>query len=312
MALYHIGNFIKNKRIELGLTQEEFAEGLCSVTTLSRLENGGQSPRSGTLRALLQRLGYSDAAFFYTAGSEEYEIVEIQFKVRQAIRKKEYDTAKKFLDKLAQYQAYFTVSDRQSFEIMDTALRERELSADEFIERLESALRLTRPNYNRNRLPLAFTYEEATAMNGIAGYLGLKGDYDAAIDMYTQLKRYYEGKVADPLEATRGLPVILYNLSKFLGLSGRYDECIEICLQGIRLAKESGEVHLLPRTLYNYAWSLVRRGRKGDLESAKQAAREAYLLSELLEDRPEFLERLEKFMKDNFEEEPPLAIQDNF
>ena len=44
----------------LGLTQEDLADGICSVTTLSRIENGERLPDKQHSEMLLQRLGYSD------------------------------------------------------------------------------------------------------------------------------------------------------------------------------------------------------------------------------------------------------------
>ena len=72
MASYSIGNFIRQRRDELVITQDEPAEELCSVTTLSRLENCEQTPRSGTVRSLLQRQGHSEALMFRAVVREEF------------------------------------------------------------------------------------------------------------------------------------------------------------------------------------------------------------------------------------------------
>ena len=39
-----IGEAIRQRRLALGLTQEELCEGLCEPATLSRIENGRQAP----------------------------------------------------------------------------------------------------------------------------------------------------------------------------------------------------------------------------------------------------------------------------
>lgn len=303
MSMYYIGNFIKQKRIELGITQEELSEGICSVTTLSRLENGEQTPRSSNVKALLQRLGYSDALFFRAAGKEEFEITELQLKFRQAYNLFEYDKAKDTLLRLSKYQEFFSIIDTQFFNISSVFAYESELLGTEVLYRLEAALKLTHPSYDRQHLPKVLTYEESTALNSIAAHLDAAGEHDEAIRIFYHLKNYYEQQVVDTQEALRALPTILYNLSKILGLSGRYDECIEVCNQGIRIAKEYGRSRLLARTLYNLSWALVKRGRQCDIEPAKQAIKEAYYLSMILENRPAFLERLKKFIGENFNDE---------
>ena len=44
MSLYLFGPLIKQRREELGYTQEDLADGICSVPTLSRIENGERLP----------------------------------------------------------------------------------------------------------------------------------------------------------------------------------------------------------------------------------------------------------------------------
>ena len=52
-----LGEFIKQRRLELGLTQEQLCEGICEPMTISRIENGRQTPSRNRINALLQRLG---------------------------------------------------------------------------------------------------------------------------------------------------------------------------------------------------------------------------------------------------------------
>lgn len=39
-----LGEYIKQRRLDLGLTQEQLCDGICEPVTLSRLENGKQTP----------------------------------------------------------------------------------------------------------------------------------------------------------------------------------------------------------------------------------------------------------------------------
>ena len=60
VPILQFGLIIKRRREELGYTQEELADGICSVPTLSRIENGERMPTKEHFEMLLQRLGYSD------------------------------------------------------------------------------------------------------------------------------------------------------------------------------------------------------------------------------------------------------------
>lgn len=63
MPFYKLGPVIRQKREELGYTQEELADGICAVNTLSRYENGERLPKKDHIEMLLQRLGISDTLF---------------------------------------------------------------------------------------------------------------------------------------------------------------------------------------------------------------------------------------------------------
>ena len=55
MKEVYIGSIIRKRRQELGLTQEQLCRGICETVTLSRIENGKQTPSRSKLNALLQR-----------------------------------------------------------------------------------------------------------------------------------------------------------------------------------------------------------------------------------------------------------------
>ena len=127
MALYSIGNFIRQRREELIITQDEPAEELCSVTTLSRLENGTQTPHQSTVRALLQRLGYSDALMFRAVGREEFEIAQLQVKIGQLYNARDRDGARELFAKPSEYRELFSGGDRQFYEIIYVLLNKENI-----------------------------------------------------------------------------------------------------------------------------------------------------------------------------------------
>ena len=57
MNEFKIGMYIKKRREELGMSQEELCEGLCAVSSLSRIENNQQDPSRNLTKNLLERLG---------------------------------------------------------------------------------------------------------------------------------------------------------------------------------------------------------------------------------------------------------------
>ena len=309
MSTYNIGYFIRIRRTELNISQEELCEGICSTVTLSRIETCRQMPNKNHLQMLLQRLGYSDSPFLGVASELDYKIQQAKFKARQAYIDRDYAAARELLEKFRELAwPEHCVADRQFYEGENASLLEQEgkISNSETLERLENALRLTCPHYDRNNLPKLMTFEEILILNNIAIRIDSGNNRNLAIKMYYHLKDFYDKNVVDIEESLRAKPLILYNLSKLLGLSGRYDECIEVCNQGINLAKQTGRASMLALTLYNLAWALVKRGDIWDIEPAKRYAKEAYYMSLIVPHSPTLPKRLEDFFIDYFNESPPL------
>ncbi len=73
-----LGEYIKQRRLDLGLTQEQLCDGICEPVTLSRLENGKQTPSRNRINALLQRLGLPDDRYFALLSKNELEMEALQ------------------------------------------------------------------------------------------------------------------------------------------------------------------------------------------------------------------------------------------
>lgn len=93
--------------------------------------------------------------------------------------------------------------------------------------------------------------------------------------------------------------MILYNLSKYLGLEGRYDECIEICDLGIQLAQRTGRCPELAQTLYNRAWALEKRNLPHDRADAELYAKQALQMAEIMGQK-EYVQHFRNFITKHF------------
>lgn len=71
MATYVIGDFIRETRIRKGYTQEEVSYGICTPASLSRIENGMQTPGRYILDKLMERLGMENSVFNVFVSKEE-------------------------------------------------------------------------------------------------------------------------------------------------------------------------------------------------------------------------------------------------
>ena len=78
MQNFLLGEFIRQRRLDLGLTQEEVCNGICEPITLSRIENGKQTPSRSRINAILQRLDLPDDRYYALLSKDELEIEALE------------------------------------------------------------------------------------------------------------------------------------------------------------------------------------------------------------------------------------------
>lgn len=300
MSIYQIGLVIRQRREYLGYTQEELADGICSVPSLSRIESGERMPLKEHTEMLLQRLGYSDTMYNPLVDKKTFLLHELKFKIRQEIILHHYSSASALLD---QYEAISEKKDRisEQFLLLYRTLVMRELPAKEVLCRMEQAIRITCPKYNPEKLPKILSYEEIIILNNIATSKFNLGSAEAAIEILYSLKRYYENHLINMEEVLRTQTLVLYNLSKCLGCTERYDECIEICNVAIRIARETGRCDCLASMLYNRAWSLCKKENLTEAERniAEESAMLALYMAKAMANQKS-VEHYTKFIQTNF------------
>lgn len=302
MSYLQIGYIIKTRREQLQLSQEDLADGICAVATLSRIENGERMPSKNHYEMLMQRLGYSALSLDYFTDKQDFIIHELKFKIRHAYIEKEFGQCRRLLEKLTSLTGERSTIDTQFISLYDTLLNDNALSAAETLERLEAALRLTCPKYGKDFVPKVLSYEEIIILNNIAINYEAVGKRPRAIELLYAIKNYYDRQISSAEESLRTQPMILYNLSANLGMAGRYDECIAVCDEAISLARRTYRYAYYEKTLYNRAWSLLRRNHTGNREQARLSLKQAYSFAHSVDDS-EMMDIFQDFYKKNFYEE---------
>ena len=299
MPIFQFGILIKRKREELGYTQEDLADGICSVPTLSRIENGERMPTKEHFEMLVQRLGYSDAMLDTYVDEKQFHLHDLKFKIRQAIILNDNKTANTLLIQYIEGVPNPTQIEQQFIILCETLVRADKYSPQQRLDNLEKAIQLTCPKYDNCKFPKILSFEEIIILNNIAVCYSNLDNKEQAIQILFYLKQYYDRHIMNPEEILRTQPLVLYNLSKYLGCVGRYDECIEISDFGIRIARETGRCSFMDGLLYNRAWSLIRRNRCGDKEAALSSATQAFELASIMENSASKV-LYQKFIETNF------------
>lgn len=260
MGRYRLGDMVRMTRKSLSITQEQLCDEICSVETLSRIENGSQNPSRDVYELLMERMGRIRDRAYSMLSVSDLKVLEQMKLFEDYIRQYDFNKADQALIEIKK-AAGNSVLDKQ-FIIRAEAIVNyylKRINVDECLEGFQRAIQLTIPKYGTISLanwPLS--YNETLLLINISIAYYEKEDYINAIEVikeaYYALKHsYMEEKQRAILQVT-----IANNLSKWYGLVGKYEEAITIANEGIHTCKKSKLGHALPNLLYGVAWNKER------------------------------------------------------
>lgn len=289
MYNYHIGEYIKRKREEKEIKQDELCYGICDRSTLSRIERGKQEPSYYILKALLQRLGISEDRCQILMSAQEFEIAELQREIVADNVRKDFSSALKKIRRLEELSQSAENPLLQQFILRVRALAGYEengerLDYDNPTQRkmLIQALELTCPGITMENLDSFLLGEdEAKIINQIAITYSEDGNRRQAIEIYRQLIRYVQSNFAGCEIGQVMLPLTAYNYSKVLGLERRYEEAIEIAELGRQCCVKYNKCRMLGGLLLNIAYCLHQLG---DDEKSQKLLLNSYYAYLIMED----------------------------
>lgn len=283
MQNFFLGDYIKQKRLDLGLTQEQLCEGICEPMTLSRLENGKQTPGRNRINALLQRMGLPDDRYFALLSKNELEMEALQ---KEIVACNVTEQVAEGFEKLAQFEALAAPDDQiaQQFILSSKVLLGRldgRYMPREQIGMLMQAIRLTVPRFDLENIEsFLYTKDEITIINQIGLAYSDDGQNKKAAEIYYQLLRYVRKHFKETITLIGALPLVLYNYARVLDLCGRYEEGAELAQECRKACIQYGHYQELPRCLEIEAEC---RHFMGDEEISKELYYQSYYLCKVVE-----------------------------
>lgn len=311
MAYYNANRVIKLTRKALGITQEKLSEGICEVETYSRIENGHRTIRRSTYRKLMEKMDRNTDRRYAVCVSKDGMLLDEKIELERAFKRYDYEAAEKYLNILKEKvdDNLLTQQYMARVEALVEYYRGR-ISAEELIRKLDEALKITVPEYERylnEDIVYPFTKMELLILLNIgnayrrmgnnargkflyliifdclnAGYLGEQDSTSLQVSVGRSLAKAY----AEAQNSMRALAVV--------------DECLEIAIKsdyGCKIAE------MLVSKANNYG-VLVHRGElsKEYLDVASKCLRQAYYLAAARNEH-ETMEKVNRYYSEYFENE---------
>lgn len=249
---FFLGEYIKQRRLDLGLTQEQLCEGICEPMTLSRLENGRQTPGRNRINAILQRLGLPDDRYFALLSKHELEMEALQ---KEIVACNVTQRVEEGFQKIAQLEEIANPGDMiaKRFVLRSRVLLGRldqRYTPQEQIDLLMQAIRMTVPRFTLDKIEsFLYSVEEIKIINHIAISYSDNGQNEKAADIYDQLLRYVQTHFQEIITSVACLSLVFFNYARVLDLCGRYEEGAQRAKEGREVCIKYGHYQFLPDCL---------------------------------------------------------------
>ena len=280
MARYIVGDAIRDLRVHKGITQEELSEGICTPATLSKIENGSQTPSRKTYEALMQRLGQPGNLFSSYMGREEFYRFKLCTFVLRAIANGDREETERLLKQYKTELQKTNILGNQFFLYTQALYHAMTGKEPEYVlQELEAALKLSMPDYSGEDRNVFFTkrhfytFNELYIINNIGiqvWELGKEGEAEA---LFLFLKNYLERCNLDEEERARIYPVVLGNLGILKIRQRHFAEASILCAQARHMCITCGKLTALPTIMTCHAYAAREDKVNGNLSKRIEARR---------------------------------------
>lgn len=301
MSNYYAGKLIKQLRTQKGISQEKLAEGIVTQANLSRMENGKQVCDKEIMEALLERLGFNPTLSFnnYYYNEKDFKIQQKIKELEELLKLKKVESIDKVIKELEEDIDFKKSLNRQFLIIAKAANIINKKGDLDFAKKLVmEALKISIPSFQEKDIDkyLLSNYE-LKAINLLSVIYINKGESDKSIELLLKLKNSLEKNSVDDMQLGKNLPIIIYNLTRELGLTKRYDEAVELSNIGIKSCIKSNNLNMLPWIVLNKGCCLYEIG---DMETSKRLLLQAYYCFDMTEN---FVskEKVKNYIKEKFD-----------
>lgn len=256
--VYLLSEVLQKYRSEKNKTVKDVAKNCCSEKTYRTLENGIRDAKGGTLDLLCEELEIPLGSYNADIITENYADIALVDKIKmvskRAVKGDELqllNQLKKLLGDKAEY-----IQNRQLLKGMtDIALfMDREITAEQYHERLKNAISLTIPDGWQSRENHFFTRMEMMLVYYAAVLNRRMGKPEKAMAIADGLWKQLEQSMVlleDRKQETALLMVLRKNL---LTDVFHYEEALKTAAEGIKYSFKSGDASKLYEFLFEIGW----------------------------------------------------------
>ncbi|MHA7138191.1 helix-turn-helix domain-containing protein [Rossellomorea arthrocnemi] len=271
-----VGQKIKELRKNIGLSQEELAEGICTQAQISKIEKGDVFPYASTLFLISRKLGVDVNYFFDIGMTPRLDYVqEVGKQLQIARRNMNYKEMREIVRAEEENPLFF--NNNRNLQILQWHKGIYQFELNKNIENAESIL--------RNAIALTHTTDKIWSEREIEILLTIgvmyseQGHLKEALEIYHEVKSHIVTlpNLADFTLKTR----LYYNIARVLTKLMDINESIQYCNEAIDWCVQKDNMYLLGELHYHIGYNYEL---KGQLEDAQKYMQKALIVFELQAD----------------------------
>lgn len=264
--IYLCQDIIRGRRIGMGMTQEELADGICDPVTISRIERGENFPKQKILLALLEKLKWSGENCTLTSQIGEAEYHSITSRISILTHTERIEEAEVLLEELELKLKEKTIFAEQYFLSMSLVkYMLGKIDAETCFKLLNQAFYLTVPEkiIDEKLKQWHFSRTEVMCINKMSYLCEKIGNETEILELLYIIKQFYERQPFQLRYYRAGYELTMRNIGNLLGNIGRYEESIEVADSCIKLILSLQKVRNISTALYDKGWDMERLWKAG-------------------------------------------------
>lgn len=313
MSNYNVGAVIRLTRQAMNISQEKLCENICSVQTLSRIENGRTSVKKSIYEQLMQRMGRNGRKNFSVLSVDDYDMLEIMDKADVALAKHDYEKLEKYIKILknnlnSEFKENKIAMQYLGRKELAVDFHLKKISNEEYLDGLIFLMKLTIPNFEiliNKEFPF-FLEEVQLLMNISNRYIYMK-NYTEALKIIEMLLRSLDLNYMCFEDTTKVKFMLMFNQVKSYGELEEHQKAILICEKAMKDANKYKNSFVSPSIYFELAWNMIQQIERGErdtkeLSKCRKLMRQGYALASLIK-KNSIKSVIETYYKEYFKEE---------
>ena len=278
---------ISSSRKTINMSQEKLCESICEPETVSRIENGRQTPHDKVYVALASKLSLPTEYYFAAIEADNFEAFEIYWCVENRVMRQAWDEADKYLSCLRSMLDMNIVRNNQYIKNVEYSINvgRGNLPIEERINKLTDILKCSISGFEVLGWKESGFWEryiwktEMSVLIKISDVYRALGETSEAIFILLGIMDYYKKSKVDYKLHYKTVALVVARLSSlYLSLS-LCDEAIVYIEEGVDIAKRSGNLRLVGGLANNLAYAYEKKGK---IEKSLRLYQHAFYFSDLM------------------------------